>query len=66
MTIYHQSSICRAGTDARAVDDSATLKFHHIGRLYVADPSAIPDMTSGNLSTSTVLITERGAGSIRS
>ncbi|WP_337926789.1 GMC oxidoreductase [Heliomarina baculiformis] len=66
MTIYHQSSTCRVGTDAAAVVDRATLKFHRIERLCVADASAIPAMASGNLNTSTVLIAERVASSTRS
>jgi choline dehydrogenase len=64
MTLYHPSSTCRMGSDAGAVVDSATLKFNGIDGLYVADASAIPEMISGNLNTTTVLIAERGARSI--
>ncbi|MFZ1467437.1 MAG: GMC family oxidoreductase N-terminal domain-containing protein [Paracoccaceae bacterium] len=64
MTLYHPSSTCRMGTDAGAVVDSGSLRLNGVEGLYVADASVIPQMISGNINATTVLIAERAAKAI--
>lgn len=64
MTLYHPSSTCRMGTDEGAVVDSTNLRLNGVEGLYVADASVIPQMISGNINATTVLIAERAARAI--
>ncbi len=63
-TLYHPASTCRMGSDDGAVVDSASLRLNGIDGLYVADASVIPQMISGNINATTVMIAERAAKSI--
>jgi choline dehydrogenase len=64
MSLYHPTSTCRMGKDAGAVVDSDTLKLNGIEGLYVADASVFPQMISGNINATTIVIAERAARSI--
>jgi choline dehydrogenase len=61
-TIFHPVGTCRMGAadDERAVLD-ARLRVCGIAGLRVIDASAMPDITSGNTNSPTLMIAERGA-----
>jgi choline dehydrogenase len=65
-TIFHPTCTCAMGRadDASAVVDPE-LRVRGIGRLRVVDASVMPNITSGNTNTPTVMIAERGAELIR-
>ena len=61
-TIFHPIGTCKMGQgeDPAAVVDSR-LRVHGIERLRVVDASIMPTITSGNTSSPTVMIAERGS-----
>jgi len=65
-TIFHPVGSCAMGRDddAMAVVDSR-LRVRGVGRLRVVDASVMPTITSGNTSSPTIMIAERGAEMIR-
>lgn len=60
-TVYHPSSTCRMGTDARAVVD-ARLRVRGIDGLWVADASVMPSVPRGHPNAVVAMIGQRAAG----
>ena len=64
MTVYHLTSTCRMGSDARAVVD-AECRVHGIEGLRVVDASVMPQITSANTNAATIMIAEKAADLVR-
>ncbi|MBD1552885.1 GMC family oxidoreductase [Pseudomonas typographi] len=59
-TIFHPVGTCRMGSDPSAVVD-AQLRVHGVAGLRIADASIMPQITSGNTCTPTLMIAEKAA-----
>jgi choline dehydrogenase len=59
-TVFHPTSTCRMGTDARAVVDPR-LRVNGVERLRVVDASIMPAVPSGNINASVIAVAEKGA-----
>ena len=62
-TAYHPSCTNKMGTDNMSVVDPET-KVYGISKLRVVDSSILPDIVSGNLNASTVMIAEKASDMI--
>ena len=60
-TVYHPTSTCRMGPDARTSVVDARLRVHGVQGLRVIDASVFPTVTSGNTNAPTVMVAEKGA-----
>jgi len=63
-TVFHPTSTCRMGEDARAVVD-ARLRVRGLQSLRVIDASVMPAVVSGNTNAAVFAIAERGAELVR-
>ncbi|MGI8527436.1 MAG: GMC family oxidoreductase [Pseudolabrys sp.] len=62
-TVFHPTSSCRMGPDARSVVDER-LRVRGIDRLRVIDGSIMPTVVSGNTNAAVIMIAEKGAAMI--
>ena len=60
-TAYHPSCTCKMGMDGMAVVDPATMKVHGLEGLRVADASAMPYVTNGNIYAPVMMLAEKAA-----
>jgi choline dehydrogenase len=59
-TVFHPTSTCRMGIDARAVVDPQ-LRVRGVERLRVVDASIMPAVPSGNINAAVIAVAERAA-----
>ena len=59
-TVFHPTSTCRMGVDARAVVDPR-LRVNGVERLRVVDASVMPAVPSGNINATVIAIAEKAA-----
>jgi choline dehydrogenase-like flavoprotein len=64
-TVFHPTSTCRMGEDARAVVD-VQLRVRGVAALRVIDASIMPAVVSGNTNAAVLAIAEKGAALVRS
>src|SRR6185437_14767253 len=62
-TVFHPTSTCRMGGDARSVVDER-LRVRGVDRLRVVDASVMPRIVSTNTNAAAIMIGERGAAMI--
>jgi choline dehydrogenase len=60
-TALHPSCTCKMGTDDMSVVDPATMKVHGLEGLRVADASAMPYVTNGNIYAPVMMLAEKAA-----
>ncbi len=63
-TVYHPVGTCKMGLDEMAVVDPETLKVKGMNNLRVIDASIMPKLISGNTSSPSMMIGEKGASMI--
>jgi len=63
-TVFHPTSTCRMGEDARAVVD-ARLRVRGLAGLRVIDASILPAVVSGNTNAAVFALAEKGADLVR-
>jgi choline dehydrogenase len=63
-TVFHPTSTCRMGEDARAVVD-ARLRVRGLAALRVIDASVMPAVVSGNTNAAVFALAEKGADLVR-
>jgi len=63
-TVYHPTSTCKMGIDARAVVDT-DLRVRGIEGLRIADASVMPTVISGNTNAAAIMIGEKAADLVR-
>jgi choline dehydrogenase len=64
-TALHPSCTCKMGTGADAVVDPQTMGVHGLSGLRVADASAMPYVTNGNIYAPVLMLAEKAADLIR-
>jgi choline dehydrogenase len=64
-TAYHPSCSARMGVDEMSVVDPLTMKVHQVDGLRLADASAMPYVTNGNIYAPVMMLAERAADLIR-
>jgi choline dehydrogenase len=64
-TAYHPSCSARMGVDPMSVVDPLTMKVHGVEGLRLADASAMPYVTNGNIYAPVMMLAERAADLIR-
>src|SRR4051794_4058040 len=60
-TAYHPSCTARMGTGEDSVIDPGSMQVHGVESLYVADASAMPYITNGNIYAPVLMLAERAA-----
>ncbi|HEY6796842.1 MAG TPA: choline dehydrogenase [Kineosporiaceae bacterium] len=60
-TAYHPCCTARMGVDDESVVDPATMGVHGVEGLYVADASAMPYVTNGNIYAPVLMLAERAS-----
>jgi len=63
-TVFHPTSTCRMGADARAVVD-ARLRVQGVEQLRVVDASVMPAVPSGNINATVLAVAEKAADIVR-
>ena len=64
-TAYHPSCTAKMGVDEMAVVDPLTMKVHGVDGLRLADASAMPYVSNGNIYAPVMMLAERAADLIR-
>jgi choline dehydrogenase len=64
-TAYHPSCTARMGVDELSVVDPQTMQVHGVDGLRLADASAMPYVTNGNIYAPVMMLAERAADLIR-
>jgi choline dehydrogenase len=64
-TAYHPSCTARMGVDELSVVDPLTMKVHGVDGLRLADASAMPYLTNGNIYAPVMMLAEKAADLIR-
>jgi choline dehydrogenase len=63
-TVFHPTSTCRMGADARAVVD-VRLRVQGVEQLRVVDASVMPAVPSGNINATVLAVAEKAADIVR-
>jgi choline dehydrogenase len=63
-TVYHPTSTCRMGPDAKEAVLDARLRVYGVAGLRVVDASSFPNITSGNTNAPTIMLAQKGSDMI--